>query len=98
MPQAAKKREQSRKNDVIQVRASSEVKSLISRAAELRGQTLSEFVLETLRSRAQDVVLDQRIFVLSPKDHERFLALLDSPPPPTKALRDLFKRKALWEQ
>lgn len=98
MSQAARKRESTRKDDLIQIRASADVKSLINRAATLRGQTLSEFALETLRTRAEDVLLDQRAFFLSPKDHEKFLALLDSPPPVTKELRALFKRKALWER
>lgn len=98
MSQAVRKRESARKDDTIQIRASAEVKAILNRAAALRGQKLSEFVLESSRRRAEEDLLDQRVFFLAPKDHEKFLALLDAPPRSTKELKALFKRKALWER
>ena len=95
MPQAVRKRE-TRKDQVIQIRASAEDKALLNRAAALRGQKVSEFALETLRRSAVDALLDQRVFFLSLKDHEKFLALLDSPPKVTKELRALFDKKRMW--
>ena len=72
-----------RKDDVIQIRASREVKAILSRAAGLRGQTLSEFMLESARRQAEETILDQRTFFLDDKEHARFLALLDAPPKPS---------------
>jgi uncharacterized protein (DUF1778 family) len=98
MHQVVRKRESSRKDDVIQIRASAEMKAILNQAASRRGQKLSEFMLESARHRAEEDLLDQRVFFLSPKDHEKFLALLDNPPKPTKALRALMSRKAPWER
>ena len=95
MSQAVRKRE-TRKDEVIQVRASAELKALLNRAAELRGQKLSEFVLESSRRSAEDALLDQRAFFLSPKDYDKFLALLDAPPKVTKEMRARFDKKRIW--
>jgi uncharacterized protein (DUF1778 family) len=86
-----------RKDDVIQIRTSAEAKALLNRAATLRGQKLSEFMLESARRQAEETILDQRTFFLDEAAHARFLALLDSPPRPSAKVRARFKRKAPWE-
>jgi uncharacterized protein (DUF1778 family) len=47
---------------------------------------------------AIDVVLDQRLFVLDADQHEAFVRVLDNPPPPNVALRELLTRKSPWER
>lgn len=94
--QTDRARAKTRKNDVIQVRTSAETKAILNKAATLRGQKLSEFVLDSARARAEETLLDQRLFFLEPKAHEKFLAMLDAPPKPSKALRTLMKRKSAW--
>jgi uncharacterized protein (DUF1778 family) len=103
MPQAVRpadrrERPTSRKDDVIQIRASAETKAILNRAASLRGQKLSEFMLESARRQAEETMLDQRTFFLDPKSHERFLAMLDNPPKPSRELRATMRRKPSWER
>lgn len=86
-----------RKDDVIQIRASAEAKAIINRAAVLRGQKLSEFMLESARRQAEETILDQRTFFLDDKAHKRFFALLDTPPQPSAKARARLNRKAPWE-
>src|SRR4029453_18216921 len=86
-----------RKDDVIQIRASADTKALLNRAAALRGQKLSEFMLESARRQAEEAILDQRTFFLNDAAHARFLALLDSPPKPSAKVRARLTRKAPWE-
>jgi uncharacterized protein (DUF1778 family) len=86
-----------RKDDVIQIRASAEAKALLNRAAALRGQKLSEFMLESARRQAEDTILDQRTFFLDDTAHARFLALLDTPPKPSTRVRARLNRKAPWQ-
>ena len=86
-----------RKDDVIQIRASAETK-VLNRAAALRGQKLSEFMLDSARRQAEEAILDQRIFFLDAKAHDKFLALLDSPPKSNKKLKALITRKPAWEE
>jgi uncharacterized protein (DUF1778 family) len=87
-----------RKDDVIQIRASAETKAVLNRAAALRGQKLSEFMLDSARRQAEEAILDQRIFFLDAKAHEKFLALLDSPTRPNRGLKALMARKPAWER
>ena len=86
-----------RKDEVIRIRASAEAKAILNQAAALRGQNLSEFVLESARRQAEDTILDQHLFVLDGKAHARFLTLLDQPPLPSAKVRARFNRKAPWE-
>jgi Uncharacterized protein conserved in bacteria len=87
-----------RKDDLIQIRASASVKAVLNRAATLRGQKLSEFMLDSARTRAEETILDQRLFSLEPDAHKKFLAMLDAPPKADKALRTLLRRKPAWER
>jgi uncharacterized protein (DUF1778 family) len=86
-----------RKDKVIQIRASAEAKAILNRAAALRGQKLSEFMLESARRSAEETILDQRMFFLHDAAHARFLALLDAPPKPSAKVRARFTRKAPWQ-
>ncbi len=96
MAQASRKRETTRKDETIQIRASAEMKALFNQAAALRGQKLSEYAIESIRRRAEEDLLDRRVFLLNDKDHRKFLALLDNPQKPTKELRALFDKKRKW--
>ena len=86
----------SRKDDVIQIRASAQTKAILIRAATMRGQKLSEFMLESSRRTAEETVLDQRAFFLGPSDHQEFLRLLDRPVKLSRELRARVKRKPAW--
>ncbi|MBV9238716.1 MAG: DUF1778 domain-containing protein [Xanthobacteraceae bacterium] len=102
MPQAARRerrpRSSGRKDDVIQIRASAGTKAILNRAASLRGQKLSEFMLDSARRQAEETILDQRAFFLEPKAHEQFLRLLDTPVHVSPEARDLLTRKPPWER
>jgi uncharacterized protein (DUF1778 family) len=87
-----------RKDDVIQIRASAETKAILSRAATLRGQKLSEFMLESARRQAEDTILDQRVFFLDPEAHDSFLAMLDEPAKPAADVHDRLTRTPVWER
>lgn len=87
-----------RKDDVIQIRASAGTKALLSRAAALRGQKLSEFMLDSARRQAEETILDQRSFFLDAEAHERFLELLDAPAKPSEELRARMRRRPAWER
>ncbi len=87
-----------RKDDMIQIRASAGTKAILSRAASLRGQKLSEFMLDSARRQAEETILDQRAFFLDNDAHEKFLDLLDAPSKPSHELRMRMTRKPVWER
>jgi uncharacterized protein (DUF1778 family) len=74
------------------------IKGLFVRAASLRGQKLSEFMLESARQQAGETLLDQRNFFLDAEAHASFLKLLDEPPAPSAEVSALLSRKAPWEK
>jgi uncharacterized protein (DUF1778 family) len=87
-----------RKNDVIQIRASAETKAILNRAATLRGQKLSEFMLDSARRQAEETPLDQRVFFLDTEAHEQFLAMLHAPGMPSEELRQRMRRRPSWDR
>ena len=86
-----------RRGVTINLRASAYVRDLIDRAAALLGQNRTDFMLDSARRRAEDVLLDQRLFLIDKKGYEEFLNILNEPPKPTGELRKLFSTKAPWE-
>lgn len=95
---AAIRKEALRKDAAIQIRASAETKALLNQASALRGQKLSEFMLESARRTAEETILEQRYFSLDQKAHEKFLAMLDAPAMPDEEARARIRRKPLWEK
>lgn len=87
-----------RKDELIQIRASAATKAILNRAAAMRGQKLSEFMLESARARAEETILDQRLFTLDEKAYNEFLAMLDAPTKPDKELRARMRRKPAWDR
>lgn len=82
----------------LDVRLTLDTKELIQRAAELRNQTITQFVVSTLSEEAGRVVDSHERTTLSDRDRDLFVRLLDAPPEPNKALRnaaaDYRKRRA----
>lgn len=87
-----------RRDAVINVRLSTKLRDLIDRAAAVVGKTRSDFILESARKHAVDVLLDQRLFSLDPKNYEEFLRVLDQPPEPNARLKQLLASKSPWEK
>jgi uncharacterized protein (DUF1778 family) len=97
-PQTRSKGRLQKSSANIHIRASQETKQLIDTAASAVGKTLSDFVLDSARKHAIDVLIDQRLFVLDADKYDAFIDALDNPPPAGKALKALMKRKPLWEK
>jgi uncharacterized protein (DUF1778 family) len=80
----------------INLRIEAETRRLIDDAAASLGKTRTEFMVETARRHAIDVLLDKRLFTLSPKGFEAFADAINTPPPPGPKLRALLRRNAPW--
>lgn len=75
----------------IDLRANSNQKSLLERAAELKHISLSSYILSTSLNQAQLDLSENETLVLSNRDRDLVMNLLDNPPEPNKALKELFK-------
>lgn len=86
------------RDTTVNLRAPKTWRSLVDQAAQILGKTRTEFILESARSHAIDVLLDQRLFALEPRRYEAFVAMLDVPPAPNEKLKKLMGHNAPWER
>jgi uncharacterized protein (DUF1778 family) len=82
----------------INLRIDANVRQLIDDAAAIVGKTRTEFMIESARREAIDVLLDQRLFALDPERYDAFMHSLDHPPAPGPKLRSLLRRTPAWEK
>jgi uncharacterized protein (DUF1778 family) len=82
----------------INLRIEARTRRLIDDAAAILGKTRTEFMIESARRQAIDVLLDQRLFVLDPERYDAFIHALDNPPAPGPKLRSLLRRVPAWEK
>ena len=80
----------------INLRIESDTKRLIDDAAAALGKTRTEFMIDSARQSAIDVLLDQRLYRLDAEHYDAFVRALDNPPPPGRRLRALLKRPPAW--
>lgn len=80
----------------INLRIESQTRRLIDQAAAVLGKTRTEFMVESARAQAIDVLLDQRLFVLDEARYDAFVHALDNPPAPGPKLRALLRRAHSW--
>jgi uncharacterized protein (DUF1778 family) len=86
------------KRETVNFRAKTADRNLIDCAARLLGKSRADFVVESARQGAQDALLDQTWFRVSPKVHAAFMARLDAPPAPNDKLRRMMTTRAPWEE
>jgi uncharacterized protein (DUF1778 family) len=78
----------------LEARVTIEQKQLMERAAGLRGQNLTEFIISTLAEAAVQIVKDGEFIELTNRDRQVFAdALLNPLPPSSQAVAD-----ARWYQ
>ena len=80
----------------INLRIEARTRRLIDDAAAVLGKTRTEFMIDSARTQAIDVLLDQRLFVLDAVRFEAFVDALDHPPTPDPLLRALMHRSPAW--
>jgi uncharacterized protein (DUF1778 family) len=82
----------------INLRIEANTRRLIDDAAAILGKTRTEFMIESARRQAIDVLLDQRLFVLDSERYDIFIQALDNPPAPGPKLRSLLRRVPAWQK
>ena len=82
----------------INLRIETRTRQLIDDAAAVLGKTRTEFMIDSARRQAIDVLLDRRLFVLDPDRYDAFVHALDHPPAPGPKLRSLLRRVPAWRK
>ncbi len=65
-------------------------KALLQHAADLRGQTLTQFLLTSAREAAEEVIRQYEVVVLSAEDSRMLAEALLHPSPPNDYMRAAF--------
>ena len=78
----------------IELRATSEEKRLLAAAAAHERLDLTSFIMRNALPAAREAVDRAERIVLSERDSERVLALLENPPEPTPALMAAARRRS----
>ncbi len=79
------------------LRATPRQQMLILRAAEAENKNVTEFILDSACTAAENTLLNQRLFLLNDKDWKRFQETLEQPPKIVPGLQKLIKEKTPWE-
>jgi uncharacterized protein (DUF1778 family) len=74
-----------------------DIRAVIDQAAALSNKTRTDFMIDAAYHVAQEVLLDQRLFLLNDEQWNAFNAKLDAHPKSNEKLLQLFKKKASWE-
>ncbi len=82
----------------INLRIEAQTRRLIDDAAAALGKTRTEFMVESARTVAIDVLLDRRLFELDAERYDAFIQALDSPAAPGPKLKALLRRTPAWER
>ena len=82
----------------INIRARSTQRNLIDKAAAMLNKSRSDFMLEAACREAENVLLDQRLFLVDDNAYQAFETLIDAPVKDNPALRKLLNDKAPWEK
>ena len=84
----------------LEARISTDLHSMLKRAAERQGRPMTDFVIAAVQEAAQQAIAQAEIIRLSLADQECFAQALLSPPAPSPALERAFahRRKLLRAQ
>ena len=77
----------------LEARISTDLHSMLKRAAELQGRTMTDFVVAAVQDAAQRAIEQAEVIRLSMADQECFAQALLSPPKQTPALKRAFSRR-----
>ena len=77
----------------LEARISTDLHSMLKRAAELQGRTMTDFVVDAVQEAAQRAIERAEVVRLSLADQKCFAQALLSPPQQSPALKRAFARR-----
>jgi uncharacterized protein (DUF1778 family) len=80
------------KNARLEARITPEVHTLLKRAAEIQGRSMSDFVVAAARKAAERTIAQTEVIYLSREDQQRFAEELIDPSPLAPAMERAMER------
>lgn len=79
------------KDSRVDFRVSDVQKSLLERAAEIKHLSLSSYILSSSIKQAELDIAENEMLILSNRDRDLVMSVLENPPEPNEALKGMFK-------
>ncbi|HMT07137.1 MAG TPA: DUF1778 domain-containing protein [Pyrinomonadaceae bacterium] len=76
------------KTSNIHIRVPDEIKRRIERAISISGQSMTDFATRSLVESADAIIEKEEITILTARDHEILMAMLEADDEPTEELRE----------
>ena len=86
-----------KRTEKLDLRLSRAAKQTLRAAATAERKSVSEFVLDTALSEAEERLADRRVFTLDGKRWDTFVAALDAPPRRQARLERLFREPSVFD-
>jgi len=86
-----------RREERLEVRLTTTAKRLLQRAASVREQSISAFMLDSCLAAAAETLADRREFRIPAKAYDAFVAALDAPAKPKARLDKLLRTPSVLE-
>lgn len=81
----------------INIRATDEERAVIDYAASLVNKNRTDFIIERAVHEAQNIILDQRVFVLDDARYQEFIRQLEAPVQNVEGRQRLMDVKPEWK-
>ena len=85
------------RTEKLDLRLTRAAKQTLQAAAAAERKSVSEFVLDTALSQAEERLADRRAFTLDGKNWDAFVAALDAPPRRHGRLERLFREPSMFD-
>jgi uncharacterized protein (DUF1778 family) len=89
--------QRSKRTEKLDLRLSRAAKQTLQAAASAERKSVSEFVLDTALSEAEERLADRRNFALDGKSWDAFITALDAPPRRHPRLERLFRERSVFD-
>jgi uncharacterized protein (DUF1778 family) len=86
------------KSERIDVRTTPAVKRLLQEAAAAANKTVTEFLLDSALTEAEEILANRRLFSLGEKEWQEFMAALDAPTSPMPRMKKLLREPSVLEK
>lgn len=85
------------RTEKLDLRLTPSAKQTLQAAAAAQRKSVSEFVLDTALSEAEERLADRRVFALDDERWDAFVAALDAPPRRHARLEQLFREPSVFD-
>jgi uncharacterized protein (DUF1778 family) len=91
-------KQRTNRTEKLDLRLTRAAKQTLQAAATAQRKTVSEFVLDTALSEAEERLADRRVFTLDARSWDAFIVALDAPPRRHPRLERLFREPSVFDR